>query len=407
MDLKGVLISDIKNLELIYIYSYDSIFKNDTNKYIGAKVVYNNNKILSLDYKDKFFETFIRKILETYNIEKDSRKIILLGSLTKKLINESSFDVLKKENVTGNQNKGLAMFNSFDRYLIWFKNILKEAIKVIISYTKNYETFNITSIDGYNHKFFINYNIGSVKKSIPIIISQLDYDTISFRLNIIDKTLNSIEGKIENDCGKITIDWTDKNNIEGHIEYTAQNNKAEKRIDSQEEVLYLDNTLNSITMDDTKIIDFYYNLCQLNKPSHILKINESSFVLTDEELISNEKEGKLYKKIGSQIELDKNNISIKYSIKNGFNKYDDQIRVTLDQDTVEIIISKICIDNKYYLLMEKKFKNNFNSSYSYSIIEVNCDLDLTKPFDIINTKEIKEEIIFLDDVKKYVLRGGK
>ena len=37
MDLKEVQISEIKNLKLIYVFTTDSIFKNESNKYVGAK----------------------------------------------------------------------------------------------------------------------------------------------------------------------------------------------------------------------------------------------------------------------------------------------------------------------------------------------------------------------------------
>ena len=52
MDLITAQISEIKNLNLIQIYATDSIFNNNTNKYIGARVVFNNNNVLSLNYKD-------------------------------------------------------------------------------------------------------------------------------------------------------------------------------------------------------------------------------------------------------------------------------------------------------------------------------------------------------------------
>ena len=83
MDLITAQISEIKNLNLIQIYATDSIFNNNTNKYIGARVVFNNNNVLSLNYKDKHFQVFIKKILEKYKEEKDKGNIILLGELTK------------------------------------------------------------------------------------------------------------------------------------------------------------------------------------------------------------------------------------------------------------------------------------------------------------------------------------
>ena len=81
MKLSEAQIYSIKNLDLIYIFATDSILNNETNKYIGAKVVYDNKKTLTFDYTDKYFEKYIKKILEVYNNEKDNRNIVLLGDI--------------------------------------------------------------------------------------------------------------------------------------------------------------------------------------------------------------------------------------------------------------------------------------------------------------------------------------
>ena len=63
MELKEVQISEIKNLNLIYVFTTDSIFKKGSNKYVGARVVFENNtRSFALDYKDKHFQKFIKRI---------------------------------------------------------------------------------------------------------------------------------------------------------------------------------------------------------------------------------------------------------------------------------------------------------------------------------------------------------
>ena len=39
-------VNEIRNLNLIYVYSTNSIFDKDNNKYVGIKIVYNNASIL-------------------------------------------------------------------------------------------------------------------------------------------------------------------------------------------------------------------------------------------------------------------------------------------------------------------------------------------------------------------------
>ena len=111
MDLITAQISEIKNLNLIQIYATDSVFNDNTNKYIGARVVFNNNNVLSLNYKDKHFQIFIKKILEKYKEEKDNRNIILLGELTKKLVADPDFQVLNQREKVGVQDKGISALN--------------------------------------------------------------------------------------------------------------------------------------------------------------------------------------------------------------------------------------------------------------------------------------------------------
>lgn len=61
MDLIEAQIAEIKNINLIYVFTTDEILKNSSNKYIGAKVVYEKNKVFSLDYKSKYFNIFLKK----------------------------------------------------------------------------------------------------------------------------------------------------------------------------------------------------------------------------------------------------------------------------------------------------------------------------------------------------------
>ena len=85
MNLTEAQIFEIKNLNLIYVFTTDNIIKNNFEKYIGIKVVYDDDKVFSLDYKSEYFESFIKRILSRYNKEKEKRNIILLGDLTKKI----------------------------------------------------------------------------------------------------------------------------------------------------------------------------------------------------------------------------------------------------------------------------------------------------------------------------------
>ena len=90
MALTDSKINEIKNINLIYVFSVDSIFNDKTNKYIGIKIVYGNNQIIETDYTDFKFQDLVKRVINIYNTEKDKRHIILLGALTKEIMSDLS-----------------------------------------------------------------------------------------------------------------------------------------------------------------------------------------------------------------------------------------------------------------------------------------------------------------------------
>ena len=76
MNLTEVQISEVKNLNLIYIFTTDHILKGKTEKYIGAKVVFDDHRTLSLDYKSPYFEEFLKRIID--NIINTINKLIIM-----------------------------------------------------------------------------------------------------------------------------------------------------------------------------------------------------------------------------------------------------------------------------------------------------------------------------------------
>ena len=143
-------INEIRNLNLIYVFSTNSIFDNDNKKYVGIKLVYNNASILEVDYKDPLFGSLIKRVLERYNKEKDKRNIILLGDFTKELIENASFYVLEGSEEKNNQ---IDYYSYENKLLNKYKPYLFETIKLISNEILKNPTFEINSMNGYNRKF--------------------------------------------------------------------------------------------------------------------------------------------------------------------------------------------------------------------------------------------------------------
>ena len=196
-------VNEIKNLNLIYVYSTNSIFDKDNNKYVGIKIVYNNASILEVDYKDPLFGLLIKRVLERYNKEKSQRNIVLLGDFTKKLIKNASFYVLDQEEEKNNQ---IDYYSYENKLLNKYKPYLFETLKAIFNEIfKNY-SFKIISLEGFNRKFRLEYSISGVFKSTNMMIYNKDNE-LHFKIGNIENSNEYINGTIKQTNNKVISEF--------------------------------------------------------------------------------------------------------------------------------------------------------------------------------------------------------
>lgn len=411
MDLKEAQISELKNINLIYVFATDSIFKKGSNKYVGAKVVFEKNKMLSLNYQDEHFEKFIKRILDRYHKEKDKRKIILLGELTKKLINDSSFAILEKTTKKGTQTEGIPSFNTSHENIKKAEPFLKDVITSLLMVYKNYEVVNVDKIDGFNKKYMVEYSIGPVKKMMPMIISQRENGIIDFKIKIIDDVLAPITGSLKSDGGKTEISWQNEDeDLQGTLLYDAQNDVVERKITSNGQTIVYDESKDTLLEEDVSLIKFYFDLCELPIPSHIIKVNDTTFLLSDENNLNDEEDEILYNSIGAQINIGKDEVRISYRVKNCFSKYNNQINAVLDEECEEFTFKKIDLESRRAILVETKTRSNGSEAfYNYQVYEVDNDVDLRQSFEFTKAYRVNEELKTLEKAKQYIKeqKGGK
>lgn len=411
MELKEVQISEIKNLNLIYVFTTDSIFKKGSNKYVGARVVFENNtKSFALDYKDKHFQKFIKRILERYHKEKEKRKIILLGELTKHLISDSSFAVLEKAQNQGLQTEGLPAFNTSDREVKKQEPFLKEAMEMILKVYKNYEVLSVDSIDGFNKKYIVNYSIGSIKKKMPIIISQRDDGIIDFRLSRLEEKALPISGTLTNDGGKVEVKWNDEVScIDGHLLYDPNNDVVERKVTSNGQTIIYDEGKDTLLEEDAILINFYFDLCEMQIPKKIVKVGDSSYLLAEETDLNDDDKEILYSNTSAQLDVLQDEVRISFRIKNCFSKYNNQINTVLDQEIEEVTFKKLDVDSKKYIIAEIKSKTDTqDATYKHRIFEVASDIDFRKGFEYTNTYYSDRELKTLEDAKQLTrTKGGR
>jgi len=397
MDLIEAQIFELKNLNLIYVFSTDNILKNNLNKYIGAKVVYEKDKIISLDYKSKHFSKFIKQIINRYNKEKDRRNIILLGDLTKKLVQESFFTI-EESNNEFNQQYGI-LVNDKDNQIRLYEKHIELALKQILTVLYNYEYIRFDSIEGFNNKYVVNYHCPRKKQLFMLVFFKED-GTLDFRISNVDKKIVNISGTIMDKFNSVEIIYNDSiNKINGNIIFDTEEKLTKQKIYKDDEIIYSKENTDTLLEEDEQLISFYLNLCNLDKINNVMKIGEHSYLLSDFNSLVENEDGIFYNNKSCKIRVTPDMCIINYKEKNGISKYNNQIKISLDEKNMDFIFKQIEIDNKFYILVEKSINKN---KYSYNMYELNQEENLLTLFDITNNYNILEELKYFDNAKQYI-----
>ena len=365
MEVREARINQIKNISLIYIYTTDSILNNDSNKYIGAKVVYDNNKTINIDYKDKHFGTFIKRIIEQYQKEKDKRRIVLLGDLTKKLMETLSFDLVEEK--VNSTSKQIPLFKVENRNLLKYKSALKEIITLVMTRNLKYDNIKVKDINGYNNHYQVTYQVGNIEKTFPMIIYN-DEDTLYFEINRIDKLNTDIHGSIELKGQKLEVTYDD-GEYSAKIIYDSESCITSKSMMKDLIPLHYEETNDVITDEEIKSIKSYLNLFEDEIPSNILKVGDNSYLLS--QINSEEKdEDILYNVVSYLITIDEPLIATK-TIVDGFIKYNGEVKSILGKTTKEIMLKKIKVDGKETFIEEIRTTTNNTESFEYNVLDEN------------------------------------
>lgn len=363
MEVREARINQIKNISLIYIYTTDSILNNDSNKYIGAKVVYDNNKTINIDYKDKHFGTFIKRIIEQYQKEKDKRKIVLLGDLTKKLMETLSFDIVEKEaNSTSEQ---IPLFKVDNKNLLKYKSALKEIITLVMTRNLKYDNIKVKDIKGYNNHYQVTYQVGNIEKSFPMILYN-DEDTLYFEINRIEKLNTDIHGKIELKGQRLEVTYADSEYF-AEIIYDSESLITSKSIEKDLIPLHYEETSDVITDEEIQSIKSCLDLFGDDIPNNILKVGERSYLLSQ---TNSEENGDdiLYNVVSYLITIDEPLIITK-TVVDGFIKYKGEVSSILGKTKQEITLKKIKVEGQDTIIQEIRTTTDNNETFEYNILD--------------------------------------
>ena len=386
MALTSNKINTVRNINLIYVFSTNSIFNKESNKYVGIKLVYNNSTIIEADYKDPLFGELIKRVLDRYNKEKNSRNIILLGDFTKKLINESNFYVLdgKKE-----KKDQISYYSYENKLLNKYKPYLFETIKLVFNEVLKCGSFNIENLEGYNKMYKLDYSIDGVKKRSKIIIYNKG-NSMYFKMANVDNN-DYISGVISEESNLIKVEYK-FNKYTGVSTYDAYNMDNKREIYVDNNLYYINDNLDTVLEEDKNKVMTYLSLLGLNDVN-ILKVNDDTFLCFFSD--SSIKDGQiLYKDNLIFVNLEENIVRIINSKKEGFSKYAGIVNVLLDSKSDSITIRKLFEINKNILIKEKCIDDD----YSYSLDLLDEDVDLKR---IILDEFEEKDIDSVEDIKQY------
>ena len=382
-------INEIRNINLIYVFSTNSIFDKENNKYVGIKIVYNNGSILEIDYKDPLFGLLIKRVLERYNKEKSKRNIVLLGDFTKKLIENASFYVLEEKE---DKNHQINYYSYENKLLNKYSPYLFETLKLIFSEILKNTSFEITNLEGFNRKFKLDYSISGISKSTNAIIYNKDNE-LPFRVGNIENSNGYITGTIKQTNNKVISEFN-YGKYKGKLEYDPLNNETYREIYADDYLYYISDNNETLLDEDMKKVKYYLNQIGVTNIEKILKINDDTYLCFYNENV--EKEGELlYKENLIFMNFSEDRVDIIKTMREGFSKYDGIISVLLDEAEDTITVRKLYDLNNEFLVKEICHDND----YSYEVRDIDNDKNLSSDYSLEGFKNIEVETI--DSIKQY------
>ena len=391
---KEYIINEIKNINLIYVFSKTSIFNKTDNNFIGLTVVYaDGNKTLKIDYQDPNFAKAIVRVVDRYEKEKDKRKIILLGEYTRKFLKDKSCFKIEKE--TDTKNDQIPYFSWENKAVCKYQKYLYGMICFIAKNIYKSDTFSITSLTGFKNNYNLNYKMAYQNKNINMIICENE-DAIDFKIASINGSKDIINGTIKSKKDGI-ITTFEIGDYKGYIDYNLTDLEISKHIDLLYNTIYHENIKETILNEDRELIDFYLRFIGDKSNNNILKINDNTFII--------------YSKSEESFEELESKNTIYQSSKTYLNIYDDVVRIikvkTNGMSVVDGFVDKQ-LSNSIEEVNIRKFEgsiiveNNDNGNYSYQIMIDN--IDFKYPFD--NSKLCNIDAKTIDDIKKYINSRG-
>ena len=327
-DKKLIEIACIKDISLIYCRILES---DNSSKYLEVEIVYDGKRKMRLNYRDKYFATFFKKVINTYHIEKNKTNIVLLGSETEDII--SNYKVEEQPLVNGTDYNFYPL-NTSKFYIDIMSDYLKQALKEILKSFYIDNKIIINDIKGYRNRYIVTCEIDEKSYQIPLMCYLNNKYNLLFKLTGIKKSGLVINGYLIIKDQYIHINWNSTDDyLKGKIVADIDNGFNEIVLSANDVVFDIRQENNLVSNDELDLINHHLNLLNLKTFSKAMKINDSNYLMYDE--IINDK---LRTNYACHMTIKNNIISIIYDETFGHIKYDSQIFIPFKNNHYRINI---------------------------------------------------------------------
>lgn len=343
MDKILIDIYNIKNIESITISDMNFSSRNSSKVIIvpNLLVIYDGGKTLSLCSKDKYFNTYVKKVVQVYNDEKNND---LEGSLTDpfKMRNDISIDDHSKKILESGeleQVEDLYKFysnkDSYDYSLLNNKDnvilllpIVKYHLKDLLKKMNMTIIFN-EELSGYRNRFVINGKLDGIPLDILLNYDNVENNTYLFKIGGLFQKNREINMNIKFLNNRITVDiLLDNYNFNTTYTYLISNNtiKMINETIKDDETKYYENIdLNECDIEYSNLVNLdnqynhkwfklpwnaYYGMSNkiidLNENEKIVEISNMYLWVNKNECLRKEYYSRSYKKNNTAVITDEN-----------------------------------------------------------------------------------------------------
>lgn len=393
-----ITIAQIKDLRLVYIHNCEETLNDFTTPYYGLKIVYGDDKSLSYNYKDKYFNQFLSKVIEVYTKEKELGNVRFLDDNTEKIFKEiDNFPKVKiNTEFDKTQNFKMKDFANHRVELGVIKPYLKDLIVRFIYAVNQTEDINVTSFDGINNRYICQYMVDDKFYVIPIFITKSSYDNYEIKFSHTNENSINLSGSINIKPNMVISKWIDDDNVlMGKNIYHINSDYNEKYINLPKGTIYYDNKVLEPSEKDIQTVNKLLELLNMDKQENMTKIMENCYLLTCEKKIDENND--LIQKSSVSITLDSNLGHIIYKKNYGVKKANDQLFISLDEEIIEITLKLIEIDNNSVLIVQRNFipsmyscgqyKHDLENKYNYEVYMIDT-YDLLEPIHVFDKYDI-------------------